>query len=109
MRISDWSSDVCSSDLVYNRIMVTHLLMDAKRPNRVAGAVGFNVRDGNFYVFRAKAVIVAAGGASHIFKPRAVGEGMGRTWYAPWSSASAYALPIQTGRAAGRGKGRQDG
>ena len=82
---------------VYNRIMVTHLLMDAARPNRVAGAVGFNVRTGDFYVFRAKAVIVAAGGASHIFKPRAVGEGMGRTWYAPWSSASAYALPILAG------------
>src|SRR6266545_2584674 len=79
---------------VYNRIMVTHLLMDQSKPNRVAGAVGFNVRTGEYYVFRAKAVIVAAGGASHIFKPRAVGEGMGRTWYAPWSSASAYALPI---------------
>ena len=82
---------------VYNRIMVTHLLMDKTQPNRVAGAVGFNVRTGDFYVFRAKAVIVAAGGASHIFKPRAVGEGMGRTWYAPWSSASAYALPILVG------------
>ena len=82
---------------VYNRIMVTHLLMDKTRPNRVAGAVGFSVRDGNFYVFRAKAVIVTAGGASHIFKPHSVGEGMGRTWYAPWSSASAYALPIQVG------------
>ena len=77
--------------------MVTHLLMDKTKPNRVAGAVGFNVRTGDFYVFRAKAVIVCAGGASHIFKPRAVGEGMGRTWYAPWSSASAYALPILAG------------
>jgi len=82
---------------VYNRIMVTHLLMDKTKENRVAGAVGFNVRTGEFYVFQAKAVIVAAGGASHIFKPRSVGEGMGRTWYAPWSSASAYALPIQVG------------
>ena len=82
---------------VYNRIMVTHLLMDKKKENRVAGAVGFNVRTGDFFVFRAKAVIVAAGGASHIYKPRAVGEGMGRTWYAPWSSASAYALPIDVG------------
>jgi adenylylsulfate reductase subunit A len=82
---------------VYNRIMVTHLLMDAKNRNRVAGAVGFNVRTGDFYVFKAKAVVVAAGGASHIFKPRSVGEGMGRTWYAPWSSASAYGLPIQVG------------
>ena len=59
---------------VYNRIMVTHLLMDSTKPNRVAGAVGFNVRTGDYHVFRAKAVIVCAGGASHIFKPRAVGE-----------------------------------
>jgi len=82
---------------VYNRIMVTHLLMDRKKPNRIAGAVGFSVRSGDFYVFRAKAVIVAAGGASHIYRPRAIGEGTGRTWYAPWSSASAYGLLIPTG------------
>ena len=86
-----------SADKIYNRIMVTHLLMDESRGNRVGGAVGFNVRTGAFHVFRAKAVIVSAGGASHIFKPRSVGEGMGRTWYAPWSSGSAYALPIQAG------------
>ena len=82
---------------VYNRIMVTHLLMDKARPERVAGAVGFNVRNGDFYVFRAKAVIVGAGGGSHIYRPRSVGEGMGRTWYAPWSTASAYGLLIPTG------------
>ncbi len=86
-----------SADKIYNRIMVTHLLMDEAQDNRVAGAVGFNCRTGDFHVFRAKAVIVAAGGASHIFKPRSVGEGMGRTWYAPWSSGSAYALSIQAG------------
>ena len=63
----------------------------------VPGAVGFNMRTGDFHVFKAKTVIVAAGGASHIFKPRAVGEGMGRTWYAPWSNGSAYALPIEVG------------
>jgi adenylylsulfate reductase subunit A len=82
---------------VYNHIMVTHLLMDRTKPNRIAGAVGFSVRSGDFYVFRAKAVIVGAGGASHIYRPRAIGEGTGRTWYAPWSSASAYGLLIPTG------------
>jgi adenylylsulfate reductase subunit A len=86
-----------AADKIYNRIMVTHLLMDETKPNRVGGAVGFNVRTGAFHVFRAKTVIVSAGGASHIFKPRSVGEGMGRTWYAPWSSGSAYALSIQAG------------
>jgi len=86
-----------SADKIYNRIMVTHLLKDENHPNRVGGAIGFNVRTGDLHVFKAKAVIVGAGGASHIFKPRSVGEGMGRTWYAPWSSASAYALPIMLG------------
>lgn len=86
-----------SVDRIDNRIMVTHLLMDENHPNRVGGAIGFNVRTGALHVYKAKAVIVGAGGASHIFKPRSVGEGMGRTWYAPWSSASAYALPIMAG------------
>ena len=86
-----------SATEVYNRIMVTHLLMDRQHPNRVAGAIGFSVRDGHCYVFRARAVIVAAGGASHIFRPRSIGEGVGRTWYAPWSSASAYGLIQQAG------------
>ncbi|HEY9098579.1 MAG TPA: adenylyl-sulfate reductase subunit alpha [Thiobacillus sp.] len=86
-----------SADKIDNRIMVTHLLKDENHPNRIGGAIGFNVRTGDLHVYRAKAVIVGAGGASHIFKPRSVGEGMGRTWYAPWSSASAYALPIMMG------------
>ena len=36
------------------------------KENRVGGAVGFNMRTGDYHVFRAKTVIVAAGGASHI-------------------------------------------
>jgi len=86
-----------SADKVYNRICVTHLLMDDGRENRVAGAVGFNVRTGDYHVFKSKAVIVGAGGASNIFKPRSVGEGAGRVWYAPWSSGSAYGLMIGAG------------
>ena len=57
-----------SADKIYNRIMITHLLMDESKENRVGGAVGFNMRTGDYHVFRAKAVIVAAGGASHIFQ-----------------------------------------
>ncbi len=82
---------------IYNRIMITHLLTDETYPGRIAGAVGFHVREGTFYVFRAKAVIVASGGGTHIYRPRSVGEGAGRTWYAPWSTGSAYALIIGVG------------
>ena len=71
--------------------------MDEAQENRVAGAVGFNVRTGNYHVFKSKTVIVAAGGASNIYKPRSVGEGAGRVWYAPWSSGSAYGLLIGAG------------
>ena len=76
--------------------MVTHLLMDKTRPTGSREPSASTSATG-IYVFRAKAVIVSAGGGSHIFRPRAVGEGMGRTWYAPWSTASAYALPILVG------------
>jgi adenylylsulfate reductase subunit A len=86
-----------SADKVYNRICVTHLLLDEAKENRIAGAVGFNVRTGNYHVFKSKTVICGAGGASNIFKPRSVGEGAGRVWYAPWSSGSAYGLMIDAG------------
>jgi len=55
-----------SADKIYNRIMITHLLMDETKENRVGGAVGFNMRTGDYYVFRAKTVIVAAGGGAGI-------------------------------------------
>ena len=86
-----------SADKTFNRICVTHLLMDDAKENRIAGAVGFNVRTGNYHVFKSRTVIVGAGGASNIFRPRSVGEGAGRVWYAPWSSGSAYGLMIEAG------------
>jgi adenylylsulfate reductase subunit A len=72
-----------SADKVFNRICVTHLLMDEAKDN--------------YHVFKSKTVICGAGGASNIFKPRSVGEGAGRVWYAPWSSGSAYGLMIEAG------------
>ncbi len=86
-----------SADEVVNRAVITKLLMDPNEPNRVAGAIGFDGRDGALLVFHAKAVINAAGGATHIFRPRSVGEGWGRTWYSPWSSGAAYALSLMAG------------
>jgi adenylylsulfate reductase, subunit A len=82
---------------VDEHVLVTHLLRSAEDPHRIAGAVGFSVRDGTFRVYHARAVIVSAGGASHLFRPRSSGEGWGRTWYPPWSTGSAYALLIRAG------------
>jgi succinate dehydrogenase/fumarate reductase flavoprotein subunit len=43
---------------IQNHVSITSLI---KTGNRVAGAVGFDIVDGSFYIFRAKTVIVACG------------------------------------------------
>jgi adenylylsulfate reductase subunit A len=82
---------------LYERVAVTHLLNDPKDPNRIVGAVGIDVRGGKFYVFKAKTVIVTAGGATLLFRPRSVGEGLGRTWYAIFDTGSTFAMMMQAG------------
>ncbi len=79
------------------RVAITHLLSDPNDPNRVVGAVGISVRENKYYVFKAKAVVVAAGGATLLFRPRSVGEGLGRTWYAIFDTGSTFAMMIQAG------------
>ena len=66
------------------RVFIAHPLMSADG-SRIAGAVGFSTREDKFYVFKAKAVVCAMGGAVHVFKPRSTGEGLGRSWYAPFT------------------------
>ena len=82
---------------IYERIFAARLLLDPDDPSRIAGAIGFSVRENKVYVFKAKAVISSAGGATGIFRPHAHAEGLGRIWYAPWNTGSAYSLMIQAG------------
>lgn len=81
---------------VYNRIAATALLMDG---NRCVGAMGFGVRDGNFYVFRAKATIVATGGACGIYKSYTsdATSSHHQTWMCPYNVGSGYAIGIRRG------------
>src|SRR6266542_1685509 len=71
---------------LYERIFVSHPLLDADDPTRIAGVVGFSVRDYKVIIFKAKAVISCGGGATGVYRPRAQGEGLGRIWYAPWNT-----------------------
>ena len=82
---------------LYERVCCTRLLMDSSEPNRVAGAIGFSVRENKVFVFRANSVLNASGGAVNVFRPRSVGEGMGRAWFPVWNSGSGYAMGIQAG------------
>ena len=72
----------------FERVFITHPLVE---DNKCVGAIGFSVREQKVYVFKAKATLVAMGGAVHVFKPRSTGEGFGRSWYPPFNSgASAF-------------------
>ena len=82
---------------ILERVMITHLLKDEKEPDRVAGAVGFSVREDKFYVFKAKVTIALMGGAVHVFRPRSQGEAFGRSWMPPFVNGSVYALVLQAG------------
>ena len=84
-------------DNIYERVFIVKLLLDANEPNRIAGAVGFSVRENKIYVFRANAVLLVAGGAVNVFRPRSTGEGMGRTWYPVWNAGSTYAMASEAG------------
>ena len=79
---------------IYERVFIVAPIMDG---DRIAGAVGFGTRDEKFYVFKAKAVICALGGAVHVFRPRSTGEGQGRSWYPPFNSGSSAFFTIKAG------------
>lgn len=86
--VAEAAKNALSTDNIYERVFIVEPLMDG---DRCVGAVGFSTRENKFYVFKAKATLVAMGGAVHVFKPRSTGEGIGRSWYPPFNSgASAY-------------------
>ncbi len=78
----------------YERIFITEPLV---YEDRCVGAVGFSVRDNKFYVFKAKTVLDSMGGAVHIFRPKSVGEGLGRSWYPPFNSGAGAYFTLKSG------------
>jgi adenylylsulfate reductase subunit A len=79
---------------IFERVFITHPLIDG---NKCVGAIGFSVRENKVYVFKAKATLVAMGGAVHVFKPRSTGEGFGRSWYPPFNSGASAFFTIYAG------------
>jgi len=79
---------------LYNRVKATSLLTEeGKQGSRVVGATGVNVRTGEFYVFKAKATVLATGrGDGRVWNytgyrledplPRASGGGLVMAWNA---------------------------
>lgn len=64
---------------------------------RIAGAVGFSVNEPVAYEIRAKAVLVATGGAAGIYRPNNPGFSRHKMWYPPFNTGAGYAMGIRAG------------
>ncbi|MBQ9407385.1 MAG: adenylyl-sulfate reductase subunit alpha [Desulfovibrio sp.] len=95
--VAEAAKNALGEDRYMERIFIVKLLLDAKEPNRIAGAVGFSTRTNEVHIFRANAMLVACGGAVNIYRPRSTGEGMGRAWYPVWNAGSTYTMCAQVG------------
>ncbi|OAT80325.1 adenylyl-sulfate reductase subunit alpha, partial [Desulfotomaculum copahuensis] len=92
--VAEAAKNALGTDNIYERVFIVEPIMDG---DRIAGAVGFSTRENKFYVFKAKAVIAAMGGAVGVFKPRSSGEGLGRSWYPPFNSGASAYFTIKAG------------
>ncbi len=92
--VAEAAKNALGMDNILERVFIVEPLMDG---DKISGAVGFSTRENKFYVFKAKAVYIGAGGAVHVFKPRSAGEGLGRAWYPPWNSGTSAYFTIRAG------------
>jgi len=92
--VAEAAKNALGKDNIFERVFIVGPIMDG---DRCAGAVGFSVRENTFYVFKARATLVAMGGAVHVFKPRSSGEGQGRAWYPPWNAGASAYFTIKAG------------
>ncbi len=95
--VAEATKKALGMDRIEERIFIVKLVNDKNDPQRIAGAVGFSTRDHKIVVYKAKAILLAAGGCVNIFRPRSVGEGTGRAWYPVWNAGSTYAMAAEAG------------
>lgn len=79
---------------VLNHVNVTDLVCEN---GYVSGAVGFDTRENAILAVRSRAVIVAAGGASGIYRPNNPGYSRHKMWYPPFNTGAGYAMGIRAG------------
>lgn len=77
---------------VLDRVVVTDLLVSN---NAIAGAVGFHLREGTFFVIEAKAVIIATGGTNRLYQnPTGLSF---NTWMCPVDTGDGEAMALRAG------------
>lgn len=76
----------------FKQIAIVDLL---KEDGRVVGAVGFHVRTGEHFLFRAKATIVATGNVSRLYNNQA--NMPFNAWHSPFNNGGAHAWAFRAG------------
>ena len=79
---------------ILNWVCATNFILDGRQ---VRGAFGFSIRKNAFYIVRAKAVIIATGGAAGLYRPNNPHDAQHKTWYSPFNNGAGYAMGIRAG------------
>jgi adenylylsulfate reductase subunit A len=95
--VAEAAKKALGMDNIQERVFVVRLINDKNDPTRVAGAVGFSVREHKLYIYKFKACLLVCGGAVNVFRPRSVGEGGGRAWFPVWNAGSTYSMAAEAG------------
>ena len=79
---------------VLNRVNITDYAVEN---NHINGAFGIGIENDTFYVIKAKAVIIATGGAAGLYKPNNPGFSRHKMWYTPFNTGAGFAMGINAG------------
>ena len=79
---------------VLNHVNVVDLMLNG---STVIGAWGFDVREPTIYRLRAKATLMATGGAAGLYRPNHPGFSRHVMWYCPFNTGAGYAMGIRAG------------
>ena len=79
---------------ILNYVNITYLLVEG---NQIYGAVGFSIVEEKAYIIRAKAVLIATGGAAGLYRPNNPGFSRHKMWYPPFNTGAGYAMGLRAG------------
>lgn len=88
---------------IFNNVNITDLLWtdspdgEGRPIRKIRGAAGFDVLSEKAYVFRARAVLIATGGAAGLYRPNNPGFSRHKMWYPPFNTGAGYAMGIRAG------------
>jgi succinate dehydrogenase/fumarate reductase flavoprotein subunit len=78
---------------VLNYVLVTKLI---RTGNRVSGCLGYDVLNGEFYLFKAKTIVCCLGKTANRVSVNSTGNPF-NSWHDPYTTGAYYVLPFEAG------------